>query len=525
MKKILLLVLTGFLFSCIKDLSTMVYPENDPNFSGITITSPTEQLSVDYGQEFVFTPVVTQKIGSKSLKYLWTANFIQSGTVGELLHIGEGATLKYTFPNFGTYRLRLEVQNEDYSEFKTWNINVRVYDAGYFVIGNDDSGKSNIAFARTLSQTDILEGRELTFITDIVNKVNPSHNIKDVVRIVKSIIRNGRSDAYLHIFTKETIYIADPNTFQIFNVIPFTQNFPGETIRKVSIFDTHIAGAYIFTSKGRLIGYQKPEFLIYRMDNWGDMKFDDAFVNLIYVQGPNVNGGEALVDYTNSKIWMSVNYHNSNLPVNNTSGVNASQNNFGDNFRANTYQNMDILSVFRMNGATTGGTPYNLFAVAKSRSNPLSIKVVEFTTSTSTGITPLNEFTYTSASPVTFKRELEMVPNARFNTVYYADENKIYAWYPKNVAPNNQLPSNPSITLGAGKNITTMSVSYDMRELYVGFYDQNSSNPLKGGFYIYNCSDIGINQNIQPTKKFENITTRPVQILYKSTVWDKPVSF
>jgi hypothetical protein len=525
MKKILLIVLSGLLFSCVKDLSTLIYPENDPNFSSITITSPTEQLSVDYGQEFIFTPVVTQKIASKSLKYIWTANYIQSGTVGEIVEIGEGATLKYTFPKYGTYRLRLEVQNEDYSAFKTWEINVRVYDSGYFVLGNDDSGKSNIAFARSLSQTDILEGKELTFITDIINKVNPSHNIKDVVRIVKSILRYGRSDAYLHIFTKDKIYIADPNTFLVFNVISFSELLPGEYIKKVSVYDTYLTGSYIFTTNGRLVGYQKPEFLVYRMDNWGDKIFDDAFVNLIYTSGANVNGGEALVDYANSKIWMSINYHNGNLPVNNTSGINASQNNFGDNYRPNTYQNMDILSVFRMNGATNGGTPYNLFAVAKDRSNPLLIKIVEFTTSTSTGITPVNEFSYTSSSPVTFRRELEMVPNARYSTVYYSDGNKIYAWYPKNVPPNNQLPANPSITLGAGKSITTMSVSYDMKELYVGFYDQNSSNALKGGFYIYNCSEIGVNQNIQPIKKFENITTRPVQILYKSTVWDKPVSF
>jgi len=503
----------------------MVYPENNPNFSMITITSPTEKLSVDLGQEFTFTPVVTQKIAGKELKYIWTANFIQSGITGDIVKIGEGATLKYTFPKFGTYQLRLEVKNEDYSAFKIWQIDVRVYDAGYFVVGNDDAGNSNIAFARTLSQTDILEGKELTFISDVINKVNPELSIKNVVRVLKSIIEYNKTAAYLHIYTKEKIYIADPNTFKVFNVINFTARYPGEYITKVSAFDTYSTGSSIYSSKGRLVGYQKPEFLIYRYDNWGDRFFSDAYVNLIYVQGPNVNGGEALVDYENSKIWMSINYHNSNNPVNNTSGVNATQNNFGDNYRANIYQNMNILSVFRMNGATTGGTPYNLFALAQDRTDPLKVKFVEFTTTTAGGIGTVAENSYTATSPITFKKGMEMVPNARYSSVYYADGNKIFIWYPKNSSPNNQLPKDPAITLTSGKIVTTMSVSYDMKELYVGFYDQNSSNSLKGGLYIYNCSEIGLNSNIQPVKKFENITTRPVQVLYKSTVWDKPVSF
>ena len=525
MKNLIYILLTGLLFSCVKDMSTMIYPENNPNFSQITITSPTEKLSVDFGQEFTFTPVVTQKIANKQLKYIWTANYVQSGVVGDIVKIGEGATLKYQFPKYGTYQLRLEVQNEDYSAFKTWEIAVRVYDAGYFVVGNDDSGNSNIAFARSLSQTDILEGKELTFVTNLINKANPAYSIKNVVRIVKSIIEYGKTNAYLHIFTKDKIYIANPNTFEIFNVVAFSDMFPGEYIKKVSTFDTYSTATSIFTTKGRLLGYQKPEFLLYRYDTWGDKVLDDAFVNLIYTSGPNVNGGEAMVDYVNSKIWILIFYHNSNLPVNNTSGINASQNNFGDNYRANIFQNTNILSVFRMNGAVYGGTPYNLFALAQDKTDPLKIKFVEFTTSTSTGITIIAENNYTASLPITFKRELEMVPNARYSSVYYADGNKIYTWYPKNTSPNNQLPNTPAITLGTGKVITTMSVSYDMKELYVGFYDQNSSNTLKGGFYIYTCSDIGTNQNLQPTKKFENITTRPVQILYKSTVWDKPVSF
>lgn len=503
----------------------MVYPQDNPNFSSITITSPTEQLSVDHGHQFVFTPTIKQKLEAKPLQYKWTANFIESGKVGEIFTVGEEATLRYTFPEYGTYRLRLEVKNEDYSAFKTWEINVRVYDAGVIVVGSDDAGKASIAFARSLSPTDILEGKQQTFMQDLVAKVNPQYNITDFVAIVKSIYVYGSSKAYLHIFTKERIYIANPNTFEIFNVIEFTKQFPGEYIKKVSMYDTYITAARIFTSKGRVLSYDKAELSAYRNDYWGDMTFDNAFTNLIYSQGVNVNGGEFTIDEKNSKIWTTIAYHNGSKPVNNTSGVNASQNNFGDNYRPNIYQNMDILTLFRMNGSTTGGTPYNYFTIATDKSNPLKVKFVEFTTNTTAGISTIAENLYDATAPITFKKNMEIVPNARYNCAYYADGSSIYVWYPKNPAPNNQLPKSASINIGAGKTITKLYLSYDMKQLYVGFYDTNSSNALKGGLYVYDCAAIGQIQNQQPTQKFENITTKPVAILYKSNVWDKPVSF
>ncbi|NCB19366.1 MAG: hypothetical protein EOM61_07090 [Bacteroidia bacterium] len=515
----------GVLFtSCIKDNSTMVYPESNPNFSAITITSPTERLSVDHGQEFVFTPAVTQKIGSKELQYIWTANYIDSDVVGEIFSVGEGATLRYTFPKFGTYRLRLEAKNEDYSAFKTWEIDVRVYDAGYFIVGKDDAGNSNISFARSLSQTDVLEGKTLTFIPELFNKVNPEHQIKDVVAIAKSLIAYGKNDAYLHVFTKEKIYVANPNTFEIFNVIEFTKQFPGEYIEKVTIFDTYITASRIFTSKGRILSYDKAELFCYRNDAWGDLSFDNAYTNLVYGQSTNVNGDEVVIDEANSKLWVLIYYHNNSKPVNNTSGTNASQNNFGDNYRPNVYNNMDILNVFRMNGNSTYGTPTNLFTLATDRTNPLLVKFVEFTFGSSTGMTTIAENVYEASGPITYKKGAQIVPNARYSCAYYADGSNVYVWYPNNTVPNNRLPETPSFNIGSGKVITTMSVSYDMKQLYVGFYDQNSSHALKGGLYIYDCSKIGQNQSLQPDLKFENITTRPVQVLYKSNVWDKFVS-
>lgn len=120
----------------------------------------------------------------------------------------------------------------------------------------------------------------------------------------------------------------------------------------------------------------------------------------------------------------------------------------------------------------------------------------------------------------TYREGTRLVPNGRYNSVYYADGSNVFVWYPKNVAPNNKFPSKAAFSLGEGKEVTFMRVSYDMRELYVGFYDRNSGETLKGGFYIYDASKIGVTTNLQPTKKFENITSRPTDIIYKSLAWD-----
>ncbi len=502
------------LWGCIDDNSSELYPENNPDFSHITITSPTDTISVDLGQPVNFTPVVSQTIEGKALSYRWTANTLASdGTLGKEFECGSEATLDYKFVDKGSYKLKLEVKNEDYSEVKSWVMEVRTYDRGYFVVGNDDAtGISTISFARELSATDILEGKKMTFAVDLLRNINPQYEISNVIRIAKAILQYRKSDAYLHIFTPDKIYVADPESFEIFWVADFAAAFPGEKIIDVGVTDTYMNPAYLAcydSQKGkyRLLGYNKNEFMMYGigLNDLSTYYGDEMFIGRLAVSGKNMYIKNYWV--SDNQVW---HYDTGSGAIScNTTGN-----------RANIYNGYDILDIFQMNGNSYEGQEYNAFAVCRNKSNPDQYMINEFPNmATDMPIT----FDCRNA---TYKKGMQLVPNGRYASVYYANGADVYVWYPKNVAPNNKFPTKAAFNIGEGKEVTFMRVSLDMRELYVGFYDRNSSEALKGGFYIYDASQIGMVPNQEPTKKFENITSRPVDIIYKTLSWDiyKPAS-
>lgn len=515
-KSLYILLLIGTFYSCVKDESSLVFPEDNPNFSLIEISSTQKELSVEFGQPLEFTPMVQQRIPEKTLSYEWVAWHIDDkGIQEEPIIVGTEKVLNYTFLEKGAYKLRLEAKNEDYSVFEYWDVIVRLYDEGYMIVGENEAGDSNIAFARKLSESDILNGLEQTFITDLIQEINPDVQIQDVVYVGKSILSYGSTDAYLFIFTKDYIHIADFLSFQIINSISVDAASPGTRIAKVSMLDTYASSAIILTEEGKILQFNKFEFNLYESDYYKGT-YNNMYTNLFYTTGVNQNLSQIFVNDTQSKLYEYIPYHGSGALVNNTTGSSAP---YSDNSKTNEYEGRDIVSVGRMNGDYFEGTNSNFFAIATDKSNPLEVKIVEFTTSYATGFETLSVTNYTAANPITLPSNQSLVANSRFNAMYYHNGNQIFVWNPLNIPPNNHLPTNASITLDGNKEVTAMAISYDMHELYVGFYDHDAAGALKGGMYVYECADIGIVSNLQPIKSFENITTRPKQVLYKTKSW------
>lgn len=523
MKKIVYFLIALFLVqSCAKDNSSEIFPKDNPNFSMITITSDVSTLSVDYGKEFVFTPKVTQGVEAKNLQYIWTANpyNVQSEVIGEQFSCGEGSTLKYTFKKIGTYKLRLEVKNEDYSEFKVWDLTVRAYDKGFFVVGNDEQGNTDIAFGRTLSESEILEGKQFKFESNVFGTLNPEIKITNCLRITKAMLSNDTDAAsFIYIYTPDKIYAADPNTLAIFMTTSLSDQYPDERILKVSSGDVPDPGVSLFTSKNRVLTYSKSDFIIYMMDKYKSLAYDDITPNIIITSGKNSYSLEIGIDYTNSKIWGMVSTNHGIVSNTGRFDMNLWEN--VDDVKPNVFKGYNLLGVSRFNGDAPSATPREFVVIAQKKDDVNAMKLVTIGPENSANMGVISETDYKITAPLTYQKGSPLIPNARYNSFYYANGSEVYIWYPKNSVPNNQLPTTSAINLGAGKEITTMCLSFDMKQLYVGFYDKNSTNALKGGFYIYNAGEIGTNLSIQPVNKYENITTRPVQILYKSNQYDQ----
>lgn len=519
MKRVLQYIILGILvWGCIDDESKSLYPENNPNFSRITITSSSDTVSVDVGQEPNFKPMISQTIEGKPLSYRWTANLWgPEGTLDKEIECGTGEILDYLFEERGEYKLKLEVKNEDYSEVKSWLLEVRAYDRGFFVAGNDKTtGRSTISFARELSPGDLLEGKEMTFVPDIVKKLNPEYDIQHVVRVCKAMKPGG--GAILHIFTRDKIYVADPETFEIYWVVDFAERFPGETIVDVGFVDNEMYPAHILTSKNRMIGYNKGEFGLYEIEK-GGMNLSSVYADAFYVD-MFTPAFMYLEHYwvKDGKIFSCIAdfaYYGWKNPANNTMGMDESFT-WVDGMIPNIYEGYDILDLVQMNGDRFEGQIDNVFSISKKNDHYMIVEFNSFSYFNSGIVFSPESIVEFDCPRATYQKGMRMVPNGRYNAVYYANGSDVFVWNPKNVAPYNAFPDKAAFSLGAGKKVTCMRISFDMRELYVGFYDENSGEELKGGLYIYDASEIGTNQNLQPKKKFENITTYPVDILYKT---------
>ena len=88
--------------------------------------------------------------------------------------------------------------------------------------------------------------------------------------------------------------------------------------------------------------------------------------------------------------------------------------------------------------------------------------------------------------------------------LYYTCEDGIYYWDLK-----KQLSTTPVISIPVGMEITSLSMNPDGTLLYVGLYEKEGTEALKGHLYVYDVkTSILISQ-------YRNIADKPVAIIYK----------
>ena len=105
--------------------------------------------------------------------------------------------------------------------------------------------------------------------------------------------------------------------------------------------------------------------------------------------------------------------------------------------------------------------------------------------------------------------ESPYVSNTTYQCLFYASGNKIYRWY-YNTATS--FPTEPWRTLDdlEGAEITSLAVSPDNQQLYVGVYQPQASG-LNGSFYLLNCN-TGKNEGDSP---YLNVAYKLLKVVYK----------
>lgn len=99
------------------------------------------------------------------------------------------------------------------------------------------------------------------------------------------------------------------------------------------------------------------------------------------------------------------------------------------------------------------------------------------------------------------------VSNTKYKNLIYAEGNKLYRWY----FSDDTFPTSAWATIDLeGAEISSLSLSPDQEELYVGVY-QPGKEGLNGHVYILN-SDTGKQVASSP---YAHVAYKPIKILYK----------
>lgn len=465
---VLLFCFMAGMYSCYDDDSTL----GKKDVSKISISAAHDTLTTSFGEELVVDHLNVEQSGKElPLTYEWaygelnlSGGALKPYPIKDTLHVvSTDPELKYAFRKLGTFGLRLKVDNGETTEFKYFVLQIDTeFSEGITMLSKDNSGKGRLSFMKTLTREEISAGKEPYFQTDIMEVCNPDMDLKNVTDIIQHderLMVSSGSDA--------RIYNMDSRTFSIEMASSFAARFPDASIQRFVGISSQ-DNMHVYSSNGKAYVYETmlDELLVL-----------DAFADL------DVDAG---IPY-NKPVF--VNYENSTFYIASTSKYIVTS---GSN-----YTDLNIIQTCFV------GT--NLYIFATLKSDPSKVYVGRTTTSSFAKPSAANKQEYTTT--LYMDRNSMLIGVKPHTCVYYTYNNAIYRY-----KPFEDLPTTPVITMPAGMEITSISLDPDHKYLYVGVYEKDSPEALKGSLYIYDT------ENSRLVESYKNIGDKPVQVIYKERV-------
>ena len=498
MKKTIIAIIASIwgvfsLQSCIDDTST--YP--DKPISTITVSAPSDSVSVDFGYELVLDPQVTQTMEGMALNYEWgycgyTKNSIGIVMKDSLKLISKEKVLKYSFKKLGDYELRLRVYNDHGSTFKFYKLFVKAaFNEGIFVLSADDqTKKGRVSFMRPLSREEAESGKQESFYTDAFGSVNPEYPLNDPTDAEKV-----GADIFILSRVDNLMYRINASTFEMYNVTDFKTEFSWMKPVAICSRDKAIPDLLILSQDGlfSLVNYKS------------DIAYSGQY---FFEEEPGMNKvygkviGEPIPPATSTSSMHSyhffINYDLSRLySVYDCYDYATGSKDFPDEEIINVVMDKNKMSC----------------VVTRSKTDPTQFKVVRGYAGNYNPMGSAWEYKC-KASAITLTREAKMQSNDKYSSVFYNQGNKMYRWFNWNTEP--ELPEKPVITLNEKCEITCFNFSQDAKYLYLGVYDSRLPD-LKGCVYVYDADAIDLaTGELQLIKVYDGVADRPVKVFYKN---------
>ena len=458
------------MFSCYDDDTTL----GKEKVSKISISAAHDTLTTSFGDELVVDHLKIEQSGEElPLTYEWAygeLNISSSGIkpypIKDTLHVvSTDPELKYVFRKLGTFGLRLKVDNGETTQFKYFVLQIDTeFSEGITILSEDSDRKGRLSFMKTLTKEEISTGKKTVFQTDIMEVCNPDmelENVTDMIQHDKRLMVSSESNV--------RIYNMDSRSFSIETATSFTDRFPDASIQQfigISTYDN----MHVYSSNGRAYVYEAV------MD---ELLVLDAFAEL------DVDAG---IPY-NKPVF--VNYENSMFYIASSSKFIISS---GSNFT-----HLDIIQ------AGFVGTYLYIFGTLKD--DPSKVYIGRTTSSNFSKPNSANEKVYSFNGTICMDRNSMLVGVKAHSCIYYTYNNAIYRW-----KPYEFLPTDPIITVPTGMEITTISVDPTDGYLYVGLYEKDSPEKLKGSLYIYDTDESRL------LETHKNVADKPVKVVYKERV-------
>ena len=469
--KYIYLFLIGLLvLSCFDDETTL----DKTRLSEITIDTLKLQktYNIDKNTALDITPDITQSQKALSLTYEWQANY-------EVY--SDSSTLHFIGQELGSYPMRLKVSNSEGSAFYEFTIHVNSpYEEGIAVLSNATDGSSLLSFMRKYSQEEMAAGAVEHFETNCLSVNNPDITFaKGASDIAKRV-----SQLFLCCKDKPTIYALNAKTFEVENIIttpeypdfvPVEMHIPDNEARSATVLSENEAYYDLSTFEGVLIPHSlltstyAPGAIQYYNDYSIIDNYWDYEKNTICAYG----GGEELT------------LEEENLfPGHEPIGL--FYNTYGDIFILLTKHEGQYIST------TIGMMLFNFIYDDDWNLIGQTADVRDQRTIQGNPSLTLNT---------------PKVSNTKYKNLIYAEGNKLYRWY----FSDDAFPTSAWATIDLeGAEISSLSLSPDQEELYVGVY-QSGKEGLNGHVYILD-SDTGKQVAGSP---YAHVAYKPVKILYK----------
>lgn len=413
------------------------------------------------------TQYVTQAEKDLPLTFQWDMDY---------KFFSDSSVLVVDCQTLGSFPMRVKVSNEQSSAFYEFQLNINTpYEEGLAVLSVTNDGTGMLSFMRYLS-----DGTSGEFETHCLKTNNPGEEFPKY----PTDIRKRESQLFISYKQDPSIYIVNDKTLELENIVSASE-YPGFVPECMLLPENAARTAIIISSDGAAYNLASLEGIVLTHTS-----LRSSYSTIYYGYYGAYQSYDFLWD---EKTHSMVSYDGYTVTDANATG-------FGSVWEGEH----EVVAMVEDKEGESITVLTELNGEIWKTSLGYYILKYNWDTWMPEGIDYYDE-QRVIANPSNFKQGDPYVGSSRYQCMFYAQGNKIYRWY----YSSTSFPSDAWGTLDLGDaEITTMTVSPDGNNLYVGAYRPNEAGE-NGYIYIY---DI---RNGNLIKSCKNVAYKPVKIMYK----------